>query len=438
MEPSQNTADCLIKTLINPCSKNVVKSTSLIDFNGKLLYAYASIFLSIVALFYKQICSAISDRLGNLLPFANNKVIEWKKEEESEDEDEDEDNDIYFDAEEGEEYEKNSLEDENERELKENRHNIRKQIEKANTEEIEVEIPEDEEELEEWKNKEWKNFLDKMENEWQLLNLWMEGEKLKWIEGKDKELNKWKDQMETKWMNLDNIDKECECMIMENISRVDEKQMKEYLKKSVHQIINAQWKKWLLENESSLSAWLIKQWIQWKNTKILKWLMIDWKRKEDEFWTDWEKTQYMKWLQITKRNKWQIWKERVTREKDEWNNWIQMKEDRHIYSKWKKWSKWKLDRKSGINQWIESLTNKCMDNPKWDTWIKEKKIEFSEKQKLEKEKLEKEKLEKEKITKEQITTKKSKIKKKLLSISKRNKNNKLPSIIEEEEKVVHV
>ncbi|EUD64343.1 hypothetical protein C922_05282 [Plasmodium inui San Antonio 1] len=242
-----------------------------------------------------------------------------------------------------------------------------------------------EEQLEKWKNKEWKKYMANIEEEWQLLNLWIEEQRQNWIDSKDKQLENWMNEMENKWMDIDNIDKEYGCRLIKScLKGDDESQIKEKLKHELKNLIYRDWKSWIQENESQLNTWLIKLWIQWKNNKISKFLMAEWKLKENEYWNEWEKTETWKWLYFNKRRQWETWKKRVTNEKQEWENWVRIKEERVIYSKYKKLTLWMNKKKPSINQWVESLADKCVNDSRWNTWINEKYSKFMLEQKLEK------------------------------------------------------
>ncbi|SBT74825.1 tryptophan-rich antigen [Plasmodium malariae] len=332
-----------------------------------------------------------------------------------------EEEDIYYDVSEGEEDNKEELTKEKEQKLEGNRENVKIQIEEENRKEVEQELPEDEEELEKWKSNEWINFMNGIENEWQLLNVQIEDEKLKWLEEKDKELEQWMKMMEDNWMNADTLNDLYKCICFKQKLK-DKNEMKESLRKEIKDTIYAQWKHWLREKETYMNSLVVKQWIHWKNSKILQWLMSDWKRQEDEYWINWEKTHYMKWIHFWKKQKWEIWKERVTREKREWSNWVQMKEDLNIYNKWKRWCVWVRKKRNVVNEWIDILIDKCFSQNNLDTWLEQNQIEYEQI----------EKLDKDKVCEERNLEKKFKKKKKILSFIRRDYHRERQPINEEE------
>ncbi|KAI4839929.1 tryptophan-rich antigen [Plasmodium brasilianum] len=360
--------------------------------------------------------------------FSAKNAIKWKEHEvkvqeikEQEKEEGEEEEDIYYDVSEGEEDNKEELTKEKEQKLEGNRENVKIQIEEENRKEVEQELPEDEEELEKWKSNEWINFMNGIENEWQLLNVQIEDEKLKWLEEKDKELEQWMKMMEDNWMNADTLNDLYKCICFKQKLK-DKNEMKESLRKEIKDTIYAQWKHWLREKETYMNSLVVKQWIHWKNSKILQWLMSDWKRQEDEYWINWEKTHYMKWIHFWKKQKWEIWKERVTREKREWSNWVQMKEDLNIYNKWKRWCVWIRKKRNVVNEWIDILIDKCFSQNNLDTWLEQNQIEYEQI----------EKLDKDKVCEERNLEKKFKKKKKILSFIRRDYHRERQPINEEE------
>ncbi|ANQ06806.1 Tryptophan/threonine-rich antigen [Plasmodium coatneyi] len=371
--------ECIVlDALISAVSTKLRSSNPAVNFNGNFSYVPTTISVSIFLVFLNHLYSYLSKNSNKL-------SITWNKKQEDQEEDDD-DSDDDKDGEE-EHYSDSDKEDssteqlekdkENEKHMAEEREKIRKLIIEADNQKNDAVVTNladmSEEELEEWKNQEWKKFMGSVEEEWQLLNLWIEEQRQNWIDSKDKELENWMNKMENKWMDIDNINKEYQYIFIKStLKEDDQSKIKEQLKDELKNFIHRDWKKWIRDNESYLNTWLMKQWIQWKNNKILKFLMAEWKHEEDEYWNDWEKTETWKWLHFTKRRKWQTWKNRVTKEKQEWEEWVKIKEQLVIYTKYKKLTQWKNAKKPSINQWVESLADKCINDSRWDTWINEK------------------------------------------------------------------
>ncbi|SBT87299.1 tryptophan-rich antigen [Plasmodium malariae] len=428
MEQSNNLSSCLVEKVFSACSSDINKYSSLIDFNSKHTYVYATFLISLFFVFLRFIFIATFQKFNINTLFSAKNAIKWKEHEvkvqeikEQEKEEGEEEEDIYYDVSEGEEDNKEELTKEKEQKLEGNRENVKIQIEEENRKEVEQELPEDEEELEKWKSNEWINFMNGIENEWQLLNVQIEDEKLKWLEEKDKELEQWMKMMEDNWMNVDTLNDLYKCICFKQKLK-DKNEMKESLRKEIKDTIYAQWKHWLREKETYMNSLVVKQWIHWKNSKILQWLMSDWKRQEDEYWINWEKTHYMKWIHFWKKQKWEIWKERVTREKREWSNWVQMKEDLNIYNKWKRWCVWIRKKRNVVNEWIDILIDKCFSQNNLDTWLEQNQIEYEQI----------EKLDKDKVCEERNLEKKFKKKKKILSFIRRDYHRERQPINEEE------
>ncbi|SCO65773.1 tryptophan-rich antigen [Plasmodium vivax] len=445
MELARDAPKSMVGALFSPVNTKLSSTNPAVKFDGNFLYVWAMISISLFLVFLHHLYSFFSKKSNRLSLLWNRKQEDNENEEEETEgeevadqeeavkSDEDEDEETFSDASDKEVYltEQEEKDKENEMYLTESegRKKIRKLISEADKQDNQAvmsylaELPE--EELEEWKNQEWKKYMENIEEEWQLLNLWIEEEKQNWIESKDKELENWMNKMENKCMHIDNINKEYQCMFIKSCLKGDDQsQIKEQLKHELKNFIYRDWKKWLRENESYLNTWLVKQWIQWKNNKILKFLMAEWKQEEDEYWNDWEKTKTWKWLHFYKRRKWQTWKNRVTSEKQEWENWVKIKEERVIYNKYKKWTQWINAKKPSINQWVESLADKCVNDSRWNTWIDEKYNEFLLEQKMEK---------KEKRKEKKNLMKKFKNKKNNLAFAFEFFENNLQSIKEEEE-----
>eukprot|EP00366_Plasmodium_knowlesi_P000525 XP_002258022.1 tryptophan/threonine-rich antigen, putative [Plasmodium knowlesi strain H] len=399
MEVAHDESDCaVLDALISAVSTRIGSSNSAVNFDGNISYFPATIYLSILVVFLKNVYS--SNRLS----------IEWNKgqedkenhdENEDDDDDEDDEKDAeYYDASDREDSPKEQLkkDKENEKRITEARGKVKEMITEGdnqkNNEVLKNLEGMTEEELEKWKNEEWKKFMVNIEEEWQLLNLWIEEERKNWIDSKDKELEDWMNKMENKWMDIDNINKEYQwTFIKSSLKGDDQGQIKEQIKHELKNFIYRDWKKWLGDNESYLNTWLVKQWIQWKNNKIIKYLTVEWKHEEDEYWNNWEKTETWKWLNFSKRRNWQTWKNRVTKEKEEWENWVKIKEELVIYNKYKKLTLWVKRKKPSINQWIESLADKCINDTRWNTWINEKYNQLVQKHNMEEEKEINEKIE---------------------------------------------
>ncbi|GAB65096.1 tryptophan-rich antigen [Plasmodium cynomolgi strain B] len=390
----------MANAIFSPVSTKLSCFNPAVKFDGNFLYVWAIISLSIFLAFLNHLYSFFNKKSNRLSILWNRKQEDKESDDEEveDDEEEGEDDEEYYEASDKEDFltEQEEKDKENEKHIAEGKEKIRKLIIEADKQKNYVVLTDltdlTEEELEEWKNQEWKKYMSNIEEEWQLLNLWIEEERQNWIDSKDKELENWMNKMENKWMDVNNINKEYQCVFIKScIKGDDQNQIKEQLKHELKNFIYRDWKKWLRENESYLNTWLIKQWIQWKNNKILKYLMAEWKHEEDEYWNDWEKTETWKWLHFNKRKKWQAWKNRVTNEKQEWDNWVKIKEQLVIYNKYKKFTLWVNAKKPSINQWAESLADKCVNDSRWDIWINEKYNEFMLEQKMEKKEKRKEK-----------------------------------------------
>ncbi|KJP89502.1 hypothetical protein AK88_00711 [Plasmodium fragile] len=384
MEGAYDISKCIIDAICSPNSKQLEGVNPAVKFDGNCTYNWHVVSLCFFLVLINYIYTFLNTR-------SNTQSIESKPKPEDSDhddhDDEEEDDDVpdveHCSASDKEDNLKEKKEKEAETD-KQNEKHMSEGMEQMKTPTIEPNVQkhqalltnlEDmpEEELEEWKNQEWKKYMINVEEEWQFLNLCIEQERQNWIDSKDKELENWMKKMENKWMDIDNIGKEHQCtFIKSDLKDDDQSHLKERLKHEVKNSIYRDWKNWIRDNESYLNTWLIKQWTEWRNNKILNFLMAEWRLQEDEYWTEWEQTETWKWLQFNKRRKWLTWKNRVSNEKQEWENWVKIKEQRVIYNKYKKWTLWINAKKRSINQWVEWLADKCVNDSRWNTWIKEK------------------------------------------------------------------
>ncbi|GAW79607.1 tryptophan-rich antigen [Plasmodium gonderi] len=413
MDSTENVPQCAVKNVFTSFSPKPSSSTLAANLDEKFAYLFATFVLPLIYFFLNYIFSR-----------SNRCAIEWVKRKQENDESE-EDSDEYYDTSEGEENPNEKEFEGKEKHLKEEgtKNTGKPVIEEGkciNKSDL-TGMPEDEDELEEWKSNKWKKFMSNLEDEWHLLNLWIEGEKKKWIESKDKELEKWLKEIENNLMQSDTIKKEYQHEFLNNsLENIDEGQIKKQLKSEIKSYIYKNWKYWLGENESHLHTWLIKQWTQWKKKQLHNFKMNEWKYEEDKYWNEWEKNQTMKWLYFNENRKYNIWKNRIANEKKEWDNWVKIKEESVIYNKHKKWTQWIKRKKPIIIKWIESIADKCVEDEKWRTFINEEYDEFTQD----------EYMEIKEIPKKKNVINKFKSKKKGLNSIFVNYENKLPAIEE--------
>ncbi|KNC35578.1 tryptophan/threonine-rich antigen [Plasmodium falciparum RAJ116] len=111
--------------------------------------------------------------------------------------------------------------------------------------------------LEDWKKNEWIKWMDETEEEWQLLKLWLEGEKNKWLEGKNKEYDIWLNHMNSKWTNYNkDIDEEYDSNVFKDSYKWNEKQWEQWMKTEGKEFMLQDFKRWLEDSEGYLKSCL--------------------------------------------------------------------------------------------------------------------------------------------------------------------------------------
>ncbi|GAB65360.1 tryptophan-rich antigen [Plasmodium cynomolgi strain B] len=128
------------------------------------------------------------------------------------------------------------------------------------------------EKSEEWKRKEWDNWMKKLEEDWKVFYENLENEKNKFIEEKEEDWNTWIKSVEKKWTHFNpNMDKEFHCNMLKRSINWTEPHWREWIKTEGRLYLDIEWKKWFFENQSRLDELIVKKWIHWKKEKIINW-----------------------------------------------------------------------------------------------------------------------------------------------------------------------
>ncbi|KAI4839923.1 tryptophan-rich antigen [Plasmodium brasilianum] len=228
------------------------------------------------------------------------------------------------------------------------------------------------EEAEEFKRMAWNNWLMRLESEWKHFNETLEKDKVQWLEEREQVWNDWLNNMQNNWNNYnEEMHKEYKTEILEKSEHWSESQWIKWMQTEGRQIMELQWEKWVHDNDYSLNQLILNKWVQWKNNKIKSWLANEWKAEEDYYWANWEYSTTAKWLHFAERKLWLKWKERISREAEQWMNWVQMKESVYISEEWNKWPKWKNYKKILFNKWASNEIYKWTMKKQWKTWLKD-------------------------------------------------------------------
>ncbi|GAB65091.1 tryptophan-rich antigen [Plasmodium cynomolgi strain B] len=225
-----------------------------------------------------------------------------------------------------------------------------------------------EEKSEEWKNNQWNIWKKKNEDEWKIFNTSIENEKDNWLQGIEKEWQNFLEAMLNKWIHYNKkMDEEYQINILEKSSEWDDTQWIKWIKTEGKQFMEQQWTIWLAQKEAQLNHWVVNKWIRWKNSQIIEWLMTDWRLQKEASMSNYK---IINMLQRKKRKEWNKWRERINREREEWDAWVRSKENIYINTKWNKWSKWKKDKRFIFSKWVEMFTNKLKNERQWKEWVK--------------------------------------------------------------------
>ncbi|SBT73608.1 tryptophan-rich antigen [Plasmodium ovale] len=219
------------------------------------------------------------------------------------------------------------------------------------------------------------DWMNQLENEFKIFYSQLETERKEWLQGKDKEWEKWKQDVEIKWMHYNTtLDEEYESNTLNEASKWDESQWKDWIYTEGNKIMEKEWENWIHKNDKYLDELCLSEWVQWKKNKIMTWLTIESKCKEDACWSKWEETAWPKWLYKTDRDKWLEWKKRNRKERTEWVKWVHGKEYEYIDNEWAPWSKWKNNKYSEFEQLKETIIDRWINSKQWVMWNEQRKL----------------------------------------------------------------
>ncbi|ANQ10955.1 Tryptophan-rich antigen (Pv-fam-a) [Plasmodium coatneyi] len=226
---------------------------------------------------------------------------------------------------------------------------------------------------EEWKVNEWNKWMRQLEEQWHFFFIGLETKTDDWMKEKEKDLQTWITEMETKWMNYNhNFDIEYNTNLYKKYLMWDPNDWKTWIRTVGKRLMENDWIKWVEDHESKLNEWVNYDWFQWKSLKNSNWVMNEWKIDEHEYWEEWQNSNLTLWLQKKKRKKYLTWKNRIEREKSEWDSWVQSKEKLISKSKTGKWIKWKNEKRLLFNDWMENFINTWINRKQWNSWIIER------------------------------------------------------------------
>ncbi|GAW80446.1 tryptophan-rich antigen [Plasmodium gonderi] len=230
-----------------------------------------------------------------------------------------------------------------------------------------VEREQTEESSDEWKQQQFRNWMNKLDDDYKAWNDSLKDDKKEWV-----------NQKESVFQNL--LKK-----ININLLEWNKATLKEINRnKIVLNDLNSkeQWNKWfdiiwkpynrqtwldILDSYDKIrSQWQSNQWKKWKAQKMTEWMLQKWKVEEEEKWEQWESKKWAKYFQRAKKKEWIRWIKRNERENAEINNWIRNKEELSLQrDDWIEWDKWKARKIIALDKNLDSLKNKWIAEEKW-------------------------------------------------------------------------
>ncbi|GAW83886.1 tryptophan-rich antigen [Plasmodium gonderi] len=226
---------------------------------------------------------------------------------------------------------------------------------------------------EEWKVNEWNKWMRQLEEQWHFFNMSLDNKASEWMKQKDGEFEKWITDMQTKWMNYNhNLDIEYNTDLYKKCYMWDETDWKTWIRTNGKKLMEEDWVKWINDNECKLNEWLNYDWTQWKSLNNFNWEMSEWKSDEYEMWEDWDNVNLTKWLNTKKRKKYLIWKTRIEKEREQWDNWVASKNELTLKNKHIKWKEWKDEKRLIFNEWVGNFINTWISKKQWNAWVLER------------------------------------------------------------------
>ncbi|GAB69450.1 tryptophan-rich antigen [Plasmodium cynomolgi strain B] len=159
---------------------------------------------------------------------------------------------------------------------------------------------------EEWKRYTWDNWKIRLEEDFNQFYFLLDKEKKEWLDKIEGEWEKLIQEMEKKWtINEKGFDNNAHLSdILEESSTWNYSQWEDWIRTKGSRLMEIEWENWVNENDSFFNDMIVNKWIQWKNSKIMSWVTSEWKTDEDSYWANWEKNKSCKLLHMTERTKW--------------------------------------------------------------------------------------------------------------------------------------
>ncbi|GAW83889.1 tryptophan-rich antigen [Plasmodium gonderi] len=215
-------------------------------------------------------------------------------------------------------------------------------------------------------NEDWENWKLTLNEEWHNFTSFLKNDTEDLLQEKNNEWDEWIQKMQNKWSNYDQVmDKLYKSIIYLKSFSWNENDWIEWINSDWKKFMGMDWHRWINDVEYDIDTKIEDKWDQWKTEQMMLWLMTNSTFEEQYYMEKLESgnPSYSDKIQSfislsTKISKWKT---------EQWENWIQDKEEYINHIKNSKWLQWKGDHYFLFNNW----RNKFIKN-----WIKEKQWEF--------------------------------------------------------------
>ncbi|GAB67539.1 tryptophan-rich antigen [Plasmodium cynomolgi strain B] len=233
---------------------------------------------------------------------------------------------------------------------------------------------------EEWKAKEWTKWMNNTEKEWGNFTQSFEHYKQKWIEKKESEWEEWLRNIHYNWVGFTNKLEEDYINDKANAwTKWNEKEWKGIIEMEWKRPMKVKWTKLVKKNEEIWGDKFFNYWDDWKGKKWNEWKNKNWKKTEEEKWNNFEKCKDLnndekckdlnndeKCKDLNNDENWKEWKKRLLREKKEWENWVNKKEDVLMDAEETYWKKWKEYKWNYLNEWMKQVEVEWLKSKPWE------------------------------------------------------------------------
>lgn len=217
----------------------------------------------------------------------------------------------------------------------------------------------------------WKNWMNRLEPDWEKFDNAINKIKQKWLEQREHYWEAWIKEIEQKWDNYhEYIDISYKLYILKRSLSWNESHWEHWANEELKVFLDKEWHEWVNQTEHHLNTWIMNEWTKWNSSKISSWLSKNWKLSENAYWEKMTKKKWVKSLFKLVQKNWRRWNKRITREQQEWDDWVKEKQDLYMNNhEWDAWNKWKANKYNSLEEVKESLVRKWISEKRWVAWI---------------------------------------------------------------------